>query len=359
MVTGKFFFPNLNGLRFFAALFVIISHFHEHRNNFGLSNLWDNKAIIGFGNTGVNIFFVLSGFLITTLLLREKKDTRDISLKNFYARRILRIWPLYFLIIIFCFFVAPHLDLLQIPGVPMIQDHFWQSFFVFVLILPNFAMHLFGHVPLATMTWSIGVEEIFYLITPLLLKFTKYILAAFLLFVILFLFLGNGFIYNPSNNKFLGVVILFLADLRLACLGLGSLAAILYFKYPAQVSKWILNLPVQVVFYMLALLSIIKIIDVPVFNNEVFSFFTSVIILNLALNKKSLVNFSHPVFEYLGKISYGIYMYHLFPIIFFCHIMPGANPYLVFALDMAVTIGLAALSYKYFEAYFLKLKRKF
>ncbi len=359
MTFSKFYFPNLNGLRFIAAFLVIISHFHEHRNNFGLSNLWENPVIIGFGNTGVNIFFVLSGFLITTLLLSEKRETYDISLKNFYARRILRIWPLYFLIILFCFFLAPKISLLQIPGVEFPASHFWQSFLVFVLILPSFAMHLFGHIPLATMTWSIGVEEIFYLVTPLLLKFTKHILISFLVFVLLFFYLGNGFIFNPSNNNTLRVIILFLADLRLACLGLGSIAAILYLKYPSQVTKWVLNLPVQIIFYLLSFLSILKIIDVPVFNNEVFSFFAAVIILNLALNKKSLLQLNHPVLEYLGKISYGIYMYHLFPIVLFCHLMPGANPYLVFVLDNAITIGLAALSYKYFESYFLRLKRKF
>jgi len=359
MSANKFHFPNLNGLRFIAALLVIICHFHQRRADFGIDNLTSSPIIVGFGITGVNIFFVLSGFLITTLLLREKLLTGIINLKNFYVRRILRIWPLYFFIIGLCFFVVPHIPLLHIPGIEINQAHFWHSLIVFSLILPAFAMKLFGDIPLTVMTWSIGVEEVFYLITPLLLKFTKYILAAFLLFALVFLFLGNGFIHNESGNKFIGVIILFLADLRLTCLALGSIAAIVWHKYPEIIKKFILNVPVQILFYILAILSLLRVIYHETFNNELFSFFVSIIVLNLALNEKSLLNLSHPVFEYLGKISYGIYMYHLFPMVFFCNLIPNANAYLVFVLDIAITIGLASLSYKYFEGYFLKLKHKF
>ncbi len=359
MTSNKLHFPNLNGLRFVAAFMVIVSHFHQIRFSLGLSNTLESPIISGLGNAGVVIFFVLSGFLITTLLLQEKRETLNISLKNFYVRRILRIWPLYFLIIGLCFFVVPYFDLLKMPGIEINKDHFWDSLLVFALILPAFAMQLFGHIPFATMTWSIGVEEIFYLITPLILKFTKYILTTFIIFAAVFLFLGNGFIHNDSHHKMLGVLILFLADLRLTCLALGSIAAILYLKYPSQVHKWVLNLPIQLAFYLLAILSILKIVYIETFNNELFSLFLVVIILNLALNKKSLIRLSHPVLEYLGKISYGIYMYHLFPIVFFYQTLPEINVYALLLLDVTITIGLASVSFHCFESFFLKLKRKF
>ena len=97
----------------------------------------------------------------------------------------------------------------------MIERNFWLSLLLFGLILPSFAMHAFGQIPMAIITWSIGVEEIFYLITPLILKYSKHILIGFLIFAIIFLFLGNGFITNPNENKIIGLIILFLADLRL------------------------------------------------------------------------------------------------------------------------------------------------
>lgn len=359
MATEKMHFKNLNGLRFIAAFLVIVGHFHQTRANYGLSGIWDSLVIQGFGEEGVNIFFVLSGFLITILLLQEKKESQSISLKNFYARRILRIWPLYFLIIGFCFFAVPRIGALYVPGMEINASHFWQSLIVFACILPSFAMHLFGQIPLASMTWSIGVEEVFYLITPLLLKYSRRALPSFLIFSAAFLFLGNGFITNPSGNRALGVLILFLADLRLACLGLGSLAAIVYFHYPDWVKKWILNVPAQVMAYALALGFILKLYSPGWYSNELFSLYFAVIVLNLALNPSSFLRLTHPVFEYLGKVSYGIYMFHIFPIVLLCNLWPGANIWLAFALDMGITVGLAALSYQYFERYFLGLKKHF
>lgn len=359
MTSAKLHFPNLNGLRFIAAFLVIVGHFHQTRANFGLSGIWDNTIIQGFGEEGVNIFFVLSGFLITILLLQEKRVSQTISLKNFYARRILRIWPLYFLIIGFCFFAVPHIDALYVPGMSINASHFWHSLMVFACILPSFAMHLFGQIPLASMTWSIGVEEVFYLITPLLLKYARRALPAFIVFSLLFLFLGNGFIQNPTGNRWLGVLILFLADLRLTCLGLGSIAAILYFNNPLFVKKWLMNIPVQAVAYILALDYMLRLYEPPLFPNEIFSLLFAVIVLNLAANPASFIRLTHPVLEYLGKISYGIYMFHIFPIVLLCNVWPDGNSWLVFLLDIGITIALAALSYHYFENYFLRLKKHF
>lgn len=359
MSGNKLFFPNLNGLRFVAALLVIISHFYDSRIKFNLSHVDNDSIFYGFGELGVTIFFVLSGFLITTLLLHERKSTGSISLKNFYARRIFRIWPLYFLIVILCFFVIPHISALKIPGLDMIQNHFGLSFFFFCLILPAFAMHSFGNIPFATITWSIGVEEIFYLISPLFIKYSKHLLTTFILFAIAFLFLGNNFVTNPNNNKYLSVLILFLVDLRLTTLAIGAIGAILYFRYPEKITRLILNRPIQLLSYLVIILVFSGIIESPYFNNEIFALFMCLAILNLALNKKSILRLTHPVLEYLGKISYGIYMYHLLPIFFFTRLFPMANMYLLFCLCLLTTIAIAALSYHTMEKYFLRLKSRF
>ena len=96
----KVYFPNINGLRFIAALLVIIHHTEQIKDILGLSNYWSTPIIRSIGGLGVLLFFVLSGFLITFLLLDEESTTGTISIKKFYIRRILRIWPLYYLILI-------------------------------------------------------------------------------------------------------------------------------------------------------------------------------------------------------------------------------------------------------------------
>src|SRR5262245_59932952 len=98
--TDRVYFPNLNGLRFIAALAVIIHHIEQQKADFCLPNSFGAAPIQLFGELGVVLFFVLSGFLLTYLLLEEEKTTATIGIRNFYIRRILRIWPLYFLIII-------------------------------------------------------------------------------------------------------------------------------------------------------------------------------------------------------------------------------------------------------------------
>ena len=98
--SNKIYFPNLNGIRFIAAFAVILHHLEQFKYLLGYKNNWENPIIHQIGPLGVILFFVLSGFLITYLLLVEEKQTKTISIKSFYMRRILRIWPLYYLIIL-------------------------------------------------------------------------------------------------------------------------------------------------------------------------------------------------------------------------------------------------------------------
>src|SRR5437868_2879263 len=100
---NRFYYPSLDGLRFFAFLLVFLHH--------SLLDWTSPNPLINFfliaieknGWLGVDLFFVLSGFLITTLLLKERSDNGNYSLKNFWIRRALRIWPLYYLALIFGF----------------------------------------------------------------------------------------------------------------------------------------------------------------------------------------------------------------------------------------------------------------
>ena len=104
----KLYFPNLNGLRFIAACFVIINHVEQLKRYYHIGDgiLPEFAKIIG--KLGVMLFFVLSGFLITYLLLSEEKSSGKIYIRKFYIRRLLRIAPLYLLLIFLIFFVINH-----------------------------------------------------------------------------------------------------------------------------------------------------------------------------------------------------------------------------------------------------------
>ena len=106
----RVYFPGLNGIRFLAALAVMICHMEMTKHWFHEPNIYTVSFVGGvLGDIGVILFFVLSGFLITYLLLQEQQDLGTIKIKQFYIRRILRIWPLYYMVILLGLFVLPFL----------------------------------------------------------------------------------------------------------------------------------------------------------------------------------------------------------------------------------------------------------
>lgn len=161
------YFPNLNGLRFIAAALVIIHHIELNKKSYNILTLEYLSDFFYLGKLGVVLFFVLSGFLITYLLLLEEEKNNSISIKNFYIKRVLRIWPLYFLILILGVLILPNFNFFQVEGVDYIL--LWQNITIILLLgvffLPTLALLIFpdvtsriGHL------WSIGTEELFYLI---------------------------------------------------------------------------------------------------------------------------------------------------------------------------------------------------
>ena len=92
-------FPGLNSLRFMAAFLVLMHHSETIKSKHGIVN-FDWLGLFKNGGNAVTFFFVLSGFLITYLLLKERHKTATTSIKNFYLKRVLRIWPLYFLLVL-------------------------------------------------------------------------------------------------------------------------------------------------------------------------------------------------------------------------------------------------------------------
>lgn len=174
--TQKIYFPNLDGLRFVCFLMVFL--FHCYKTIFGelkTGNQFSKSvyALIEFlfqnGELGVNFFFVLSGFLITFLLINEKKHSGDIHLRNFYIRRVLRIWPLFYLCIFIGFVITPLLKAVGGQEASEIANPVYYIFFINNFdYLQNWP--LFPDALILIVLWSVAVEEQFYIIWPILLK---------------------------------------------------------------------------------------------------------------------------------------------------------------------------------------------
>ena len=145
----------LDGLRFFAFFGVFVWH--------ALQNSPSLRPWVSYGTLGVQVFFVLSGFLIGSILL-EQRDRRDVTLANklktFYIRRSLRIFPLYYLALL----ILLVLPLIGMPYVGGSTNLFWNAFY-----LTNFRMYFGGEFGVLSHFWSLAVEEHFYLLAPLVI----------------------------------------------------------------------------------------------------------------------------------------------------------------------------------------------
>lgn len=356
------YFPNLNGLRFLAAAMVIVHHTEQFKSLLNLSNVWDNAFIQQSGKLGVMLFFVLSGFLITYLLLNERDRKGRISLRNFYVRRILKIWPLYFLIVALGFFIMPSFEFFRIPGNTAFQDGFpWKSFISYIFMFPNLALSNFHNIPYASQAWSIGTEEQFYLIWPLIFIFlvrkelpamAAVILGYFGVKVLLFLF----------KPIILGVDVLeFWKTFSIDCMAIGGITAYSQY-YKLKLLNFLKN---DFTFAAASLLSVTFIalgMNFGYIHAYVYSTLFAIIILNLACNEKYNNLLEQKTLNYLGTISYGLYMYHSIAIVAclkLAVIAGAANNFVFYPAIFILTILISHVSFKFFEKPVLKLKSRF
>lgn len=139
IASDKFYLPGLNGLRAIAVLMVLITHLEGFKSKAGLPNFYNQHWLRTLGPQGVNIFFTLSGFLITLLLFKEVRLSGTINIKKFYIRRVLRIWPLFYLGIFLSFFVFPHVFS---PNYfyTKVTPHFTSKLLLSVFFMPNLVL---------------------------------------------------------------------------------------------------------------------------------------------------------------------------------------------------------------------------
>lgn len=364
--SNKIYFPNLNGIRFIAAFVVIIHHLEQFKKILGHKNHWEIPAVQQIGPLGVVLFFVLSGFLITYLLLVEEKLTKTISIKSFYMRRILRIWPLYYLIVLLSFFVLPKILFLNLGEASwQIFNDFSFKLLIFILFLPNVALMIFPPIPYASQSWSVGVEEQFYLIWPILIKNVKNkkrllisILVGYLIIKLFFFPLFEKYVFwNTNLDKVKEIFNSFSID----CMAIGGLFAVFLYEQN-KIVKLLFSKYFQLIVFSILMVLILKGIEIPYVNFEFYAVLFGIIIINLAANKKSIVNLENKVFHYLGKISYGIYMFHPIAIMLTLKVLYSyniSNIFIQIFLSVLTTVVISGVSYKYFESYFIKKKNIF
>jgi peptidoglycan/LPS O-acetylase OafA/YrhL len=368
------FFPNLNGLRFLAVLLVIFNHVEWTLKTFDLPNFITNAAVLLMGQLGVTLFFVLSGFLITYLLLREKATFGQINFGAFYLRRILRIWPLYYVVVILSLFVLPHIAFLYYPNLtPLVHEQLLGKTVLYGLILPNVAKEVYPMVPYLLQAWSIGVEEQFYIIWPLLIHFSSHYFRNILLLAgaIVVATQLSWILTSPARhilpvNELTDFIKNFLISFRIQCMAIGGLFALLLFRNKTDILKLITARYVQIGVLLLLLVMIARGQAIPYFTHEVYGILFGVMVLNLALTDSSVLNLRYKWLDYLGRISYGLYMLHSIAIVvsvwIFNRLLTSTHPLLhlaVFLGSVVISIGMAAVSYHYLENPFLRLKKRF
>lgn len=399
---SKVYFPGLNALRFFAAFAVIVTHVELMKKYIGFKNSWVDiwpkltddiytpiqgilagefswyqPFIAEAGPLGVTFFFVLSGFLITYLLFVEKKEKGRIKIRAFYARRVFRIWPLYYLVFVLGFFILPCFETFHVPiQQKAIDDHFWMNFWCYLIILPNLALALFnensGAVPNIGQSWSIGVEEQFYLIWPWFIRHTrrpfKVLIGSALGIVVfkgVFWYLWWKF---PSHSMTVFKDLLVMS--KIECMAMGGIGAYILFFNKEKMKKFLFHPVIQVLAYI-SIPLMLWFTHVWIQNGVHMLYGTAflIIIMNISSNPNSVVKLEYKWLNFLGNISYGVYMYHLMVVVAILNLakrfgfekdtFTGWKDVALYIVVCGLTVLISHLSYRYFEKYFIKLKKRF
>lgn len=345
------YYSQLDGVRAVAALMVMFLHFfgtvQPKDHFFGLLN-----RFASFGQTGVSIFFVLSGFLITRILMQTKDNARYFS--DFYIRRALRILPLYYLFLIIYYYIAPILQ--HTAVVPFSnQAYYW-------VYLQNFAMTFNWPSAGPGHFWSLAVEEHFYFMWPLLVYFlSKKGVKIAVAIILVVAFLCRLAVIKAGYEAF------YLTFDRMDELAIGALLAVwesdgkLAGKAKAFFISFLLVIIPTVLIWVKFTgnaLVIIQVIKYNLISTTCFCLVGYVVALkqDVGVNKLLGTRF----FQFSGKISYGLYVYH--PLVFVLVVPlfpPTTSVPLLFVACFGSAYLIAFLSYRFFESKFIAMKKYF
>jgi peptidoglycan/LPS O-acetylase OafA/YrhL len=336
--------PQLDAVRGLAILVVMAHNTSLRYPYFHLQQIFRN------GWMGVDLFFVLSGYLITGILVDTKES--ETYFKNFYVRRCLRIWPLYYSLIFFMFVAVRFLNPSQFHIVVKQSSPWW----AYLLYLQNFVGPVSTNAagPLGV-TWSLAIEEQFYLIWAVVVRFCsptwlrRIAIAEICISPALryYLSLHHVDLYTNVFSRLDGLMAgAFLAllvrsnnfvssKLLRQAWGLFVMAAPLAFVAAAYNAGWIV--------YSLTSLASAAFVYVSVFSQQKW--------LQSVMNNRFLI--------YSGTISYGLYLLHKIPSGMVETLHLDRHPFLAYPIIFAASYVIAALSWNLLEKPFLNLKRYF
>lgn len=356
-LLNKSYFPSLDGLRAISIIVVLCSHLRGRYSHILPAVVWDYFFA---GNIGVYVFFCISGFLITSLLLKEKLASGNISLKNFYIRRFFRIIPVSILYLLLLFILNLILDL----NISLIA--FAAAFFYIINILSNsqwFTAHY----------WSLSVEEQFYIFFPFLVKKgPDFAIRAIIIIEVALLTTRVLHHYSllPENIAF---EVFRRVITNLDGVLLGALTAILVFK---QIIKF------ELLYRFNLLIKIVCILAIPLFgsnfigfapiNSSIAAILICILILTCLVPTNDFIyrTLNWAPVKKIGVLSYSIYIFQQFFLVppastlqFDKLKLPAGQIYnlffVYFPYNIFCLIIVAYLSYNYFEKPFLKLKDRF
>lgn len=349
--------PFLDGLRGLAIILVLLYH------------CFPNLSIAKFGWVGVDLFFILSGFLITGILLDTKQNPH--YFKNFFIRRALRIFPLYYLLLILVFFIIPVFSTPLLGNLEYYQQnqiYFWayiQNWLYSVDGFPeNFTLH---HL------WSLGVEEQFYIFWPFIVYFCnqKFLIKAtiiLIIFSIIFRHYGHhlGLVFPYQYVHILS---------RMDALLLGALVLQLFRISPNLLKK--LSIPVLILTttVIIVYIGVNKTVDfwyltpIYTFIGLFFASIIAVLICDFRVSVPAKLLLSNAILNWFGKYSYGLYIIH-YPLYFIG--LKYLSPTIIKSGFSVLVSGLinglaciffscilAYISFNLFEVKFINLKERF
>lgn len=358
----SFYRPELDALRFFAFFAVFVFHFSRPVDEYVAHGVprWiavPGNALMQGGVFGVDLFFVLSAYLITELLLREKDEYGELDVRSFYLRRILRIWPVYF------FMIA----LALIPAFNPDHTFTWRYAVPFLLLAGNWSIVAYGF-PMHSIIgvgWTVSIEEQFYLFwPPIVRKLSRKGIAragVVMLVIATAMRILMIAVHGGMNSVWCNTVA------RLDPIAAGILLAIALKGNLPRLNGALRFAMICGGIVPLALIANYWQIHQPVTLEWVPTLLGfPLVALSCTLILVAILGISArlPRFLlYLGKISYGLYIYQVLGNLLSNRVIPVHALFLQLALRpllaLAITILLASASYAFLETPFLKLKKRF
>jgi len=359
---SSFHIKGLDGLRFIGSIVLLTHHVEKIKLFFGIPNVRGLLFDVGIGHVSMTLFFVLSGFLISYILLNEKIKTGTVVIKNFYIKRICRIWPIYYMVLILGITVFTYW--VQIPDtLAGIKGDYYNVVLLYFFHLSNFQIFFASSLIPLLYYWSMGVEEQFYAFWPWIIKKTNNYVKVFIVIisvkVALKLLAAISYRILPLSLDqivWMKRIEHFLFLLRFEAFAFGGIAAYFFLIKKDIVLNFVFKPWVQ--WLNIALL----VVSMPVNNfTEIIHVFYAIsfaiLILNMAGNPNAVFSLNYRYTDYIGKISYGIYMFQVPVLIIILNIL---KPYytaenslvwniLVYFLAYTMVLMVSVISYELME----------